>query len=195
MSVASGLRELVEAAKGGDQCAWDQLVERFVPLVASVARRYRLSDADLSDVNQTLWLRLVEHLDQIREPLALPGWIITTTKREALRLIKARNRMVSVDPMAGSLLDGDDGVEVDESLLYDERRQALRDALVELRPHHRELLLLLIAEPPLSYDDISRRLGMPKGSIGPTRARCLEELRNTAALRSFLAIRDSVSGR
>ena len=174
MTGTRGLSELVEAAKAGDQEAWNQLVERYVPLVLSVARRFRLSEADAADVSQTLWLRLVEHLDEIREPRALPGWIVTTAKNEALRLLKARNRTVSVDPLTSTTLDSQDSADVDEGLLRDERRQALREGLGELRPHHRELLMLLIAEPPLSYDDISRRLGMPKGSIGPTRARCLE---------------------
>lgn len=196
MTGSMTLTELVAAANAGDQNAWNRIVERYVPLVMSVARRYRLCSEDAADVNQTVWLRLVEHLDQIREPRALPGWIVTTAKNEALRLLKTRNRTVSVDPQTGFAFDTDaGGKELDEDLLRDERRQVLREALGELRPHHRELLMLLMAEPPLSYDDISQRLGMPKGSIGPTRARCLAELRNTSALRSFLTTNDSVFGR
>lgn len=191
------LLEMVEAAKGGDQSAWDRLVERYMPLVLSVVRRYRLGADDTADVSQTLWLRLVEHLDEILEPRALPGWIVTTTRNEALRLLKTRQRTVLVDPLEGLGLDGNVGNrgEVDEELLRYERHQALRDGLAQLRPHHRELLMLLLADPPLSYDDISARIGIPKGSIGPTRARCLDELRNTSALRTLIPTSHSTSRR
>jgi RNA polymerase sigma factor (sigma-70 family) len=188
--------ELVEAAKRGDHDAWNTLVERYAPLVVSVARRFRLDPDDLADVNQTVWLRLVEHLDDIREPRALPGWIATTAKNESLRLATSRGRTIPVDPLAGyGLEERDARPEVDEGLLREERRQALRDGFDELRSAHRELLMLLIAEPPLSYDEISERLDMPKGSIGPTRARCLEELRHTTSLRSLLTSGDHIVGR
>ena len=186
---------MVEAAKAGDVAAWGRLVERYVPLVVSVARRYRLSPDEVADVSQTLWLRLVEHLDQIREPRALPGWIVTTTRNEAFRLIKTRNRTVSYDALNDWEPRRDDDTELDEQLLRDERHQALREGLEELRPAQRQLLLLLLADPPLSYDDISHQLGIPKGSIGPTRARCLEQLRKTAALREFLPATDPVGKR
>jgi RNA polymerase sigma factor (sigma-70 family) len=189
------LSATVEAAKNGDQDAWNRLVERFIPLVMSVAKRYRLSSDDAADLNQTLWLRLVEHLDQLREPKALPGWIVTTTRNEALRLLKTRNRSVAVDPLSGFGLESADGPELDEELLREERHRALREGLSQLRPRHRDLLLLLIAEPPLSYDEISARLDMPKGSIGPTRARILDELRKTPAMRSFLTTHDAALGR
>ena len=192
MSGSTTLADRVAAARGGDRAAWDSLVEQYMPLVISVAGRYRLCPDDVADVSQALWLRLVEHLDDIREPRALPGWIVTTTKHEALRLLKGRQRAVPVDPLTGFALNeagNDDGVEVD--LLRLERHQALREGVRELRPQHRALLLLLLADPPLSYDDISRRLGIPKGSIGPTRARCLEALRNTTAMQTFLCTSDS----
>jgi RNA polymerase sigma factor (sigma-70 family) len=192
--IGSTVTELVEAATDGDREAWNRLVERYMPLVLGVARRHRLSPDDAADVSQAVWLRLVEHLDKIREPRALPGWIVTTTTHEALRLIKARQRTVPVDPGPGSALDESaDSVTLDAGLLRDERHQALREGLLEMRPQHRDLLLLLLADPPLSYDEISQRLGIPKGSIGPTRARCLEALRHTAALRTFLSTSQSVS--
>jgi RNA polymerase sigma factor (sigma-70 family) len=193
MTGSTTLEETVAAARAGDRAAWDSLVERYMPLVLGVAGRFRLGSNDVADVSQALWLRLVEHLDDIREPCALPGWIVTTTKNEALRLLKARQHTVTVDPQTGFALDdpANDG-EVEEDLLRLERHQALRDGLRELRPQHRALLQLLLTDPPLSYDDISRRLGIPKGSIGPTRARCLEALRNTSALRSFLGTSESV---
>jgi RNA polymerase sigma factor (sigma-70 family) len=193
MSGSRKLAELVSAARDGDRAAWVSLIERYMPLVLSVAGRYRLCAEDVADVSQALWLRLVEHLDDIREPHALPGWIVTTTKNEALRLLKARQRTVLVDPQTGCALDDPaNDADVDEDLLRLERHHALREGLHELRPKQQALLQLLLSDPPLSYDEISRRLGIPKGSIGPTRARCLEALRNTAALRTFLRTSDSV---
>jgi RNA polymerase sigma factor (sigma-70 family) len=194
MNTELAVGELVMAARQGDESAWNGLVDKYLPLVVSVTRRYRLASEDAADVNQTVWLRLVEHLDEIREPRALPGWILTTTKNEALRLLKTRGRSVAVDPLGGGLEAGE-SAELDEDLLLQERQLALREGLAELKPRHRELMLLLMTEPPLSYDDISERLGMPKGSIGPTRARCLSELRRTRALRSFVATRDAALGR
>ncbi|MBA2389517.1 MAG: sigma-70 family RNA polymerase sigma factor [Geodermatophilaceae bacterium] len=180
--------DLVEAAARGDQEGWDEIVQRYLPLVFSVIRRYRLSPKDAEDVSQTVWLRLVEHLDTIREPRALPMWIATTTRNEALRLVSAHRRTTPVDPLGTSTLDAvADTRDVDEQLLGAERQQAMRDGLAELPPRQRELLLLLVADPPLSYETIGARLGMPVGSIGPTRARCLARLRNTPAMQAFLA--------
>ncbi len=180
--------DLVEAAAHGDQGGWDELVTRYLPLMYSITRRYRLSAKDAEDVSQTVWLRLVEHLGDIRDPQALPGWIATTARNEALRVLSAHGRTTPVDPQVTSVLAGAaDAGDVDEDLLQAERQQALRDGLAELSPRHRELLLLLVADPPLTYEDISSRLGMPIGSIGPTRARCLTRLRNTSALQLFLS--------
>lgn len=179
--------ELVEAAVGGDQQAWNRIVERYLPLVSSVVSKYRLSDDDTQDVSQTLWLRLVEHLGDIREPRALPAWIVTTTRNEALRLLATRKRTLCVDPQVGSELEGEpDRSELDDHLLREERNQALREGMAELRPQHRELLVLLMTDPPMPYEQISRKLGIPIGSIGPTRARSLEQLRRTTAMRTLL---------
>lgn len=187
MSAPPSNAELVAAAARGDQPAWDRLVERYLPLVLAVAGRYRLSGRDTEDVSQTVWLRLVEHLGQIREPAALPRWLVTTTKHESLRVISAHRRTRPVDPLDSTELDSEQAAaDVDEGILQDERRLALRAGLAELEPRHRELLLLLVADPPLSYTEIGSRLGMPVGSIGPTRARSLSRLRDTAALRGYL---------
>jgi RNA polymerase sigma factor (sigma-70 family) len=186
------LPEMVAAASSGDKEAWHWLVERYAPLVIGVAARYRLGADDAADVSQAVWLKLVEHLDDIREPRALPGWIVTTTRNEALRLLQSRQRTVSVDPQLGFGLDqATDDVSLDDEMLRDEQHHALRQGLRELRPQHRDLLELLLADPPLSYDDISRKLGIPIGSIGPTRARSLEALRHTSALRTLVPTSDS----
>jgi RNA polymerase sigma factor (sigma-70 family) len=196
MTGSATLAVRVAAARDGDRAAWDSLVEQYMPLVLGVARRYRLCPEDVADASQAVWLRLVEHLDDIREPRALPGWIVTTTKNEALRLLSTRQRAIPVDPLTSlALNDVPDDESVEDDLLRLERHQALREGLRELRPQHRALLQLLLSDPPLSYDDISRQLGIPKGSIGPTRARCLEALRNTAALSAFLCTSDSETRR
>jgi RNA polymerase sigma factor (sigma-70 family) len=180
------LAALVHAAREGRQDAWDAIVGRFLPLVGAIIRRHRLSDADGDDVSQTVWLRLVEHLDALREPEALPGWIRTTTRNECLRVLAARGRVQVVDPQeGGSFPDSSSDRAVDDELLAAERRQALREALAELPAGRRDLLLLLLTDPPLAYEEISARLGLPIGSIGPTRARALEQLRRTRALRGL----------
>jgi RNA polymerase sigma factor (sigma-70 family) len=182
----SDVRDLLTAAAAGSQSAWNKLVDRYLPLVFSVTRTFRLSDEDAHDVSQTLWLRLVENLGTIREPRALPGWIITTTKREAFRVLAARERMTPVDPSIQFDVAPPDAQAIEEGLLASERRQALRDALNFLKPKDRQLVMLLIADPPLSYADIAARLGIPLGSIGPTRARCLAKLRSAPQLARLL---------
>ena len=141
-----------------------------------------------------VWLRLAENLNAIREPRALPGWISTTTRHEALAVIKTARRSSSVDP-GGSWMSAmpTEPAEVDEDLLRAERRQALREGLAELKPEQRQLLLLLASDPPISYEDVSRRLGMPIGSIGPTRARYLKKLRETSAVRSFFDVQSDAT--
>jgi RNA polymerase sigma factor (sigma-70 family) len=145
-------------------------------------RKYRLNDEDAADVSQTLWLRLVENLGSIREPRALPSWIITTTKREALRVLAARQRAIPVDAINGFDTKQLDGPETDAELLRAERQQALRDGLAELAADDRELILMFMADPPIPYKEIAARLGVPVGSIGPTRGRALTKLRATPGI-------------
>ena len=127
MSGSDSLAVLVSKAQEGDQDAWNTIVERFLPLVGAIARQHRLAPADGDDVGQTVWLRLVEHLGDLREPAALPGWIRTTARNECLRLLAARGRTRAVDPQEGGLDTVTDDV-ADAELLAAERRQALRDA-------------------------------------------------------------------
>ena len=101
------LPELVAAAVGGSGAAWTALIARFAPLVAAMTHRYHLTPSDADDVAQTVWLRLVEHLKDLREPRALPGWIRTTTRNEALRVLSAGNRVEVVDPQADARLEVD----------------------------------------------------------------------------------------
>jgi RNA polymerase sigma factor (sigma-70 family) len=180
------LPDLVRASLAHDEHAWNELVRRFAGLVAFVIRHYRLSPADTQDVSQLVWLRLVEHLRQIREPAALPGWLATTTRHECERYLRTNGRSIAVDPVVLTREDVTDGHEVDELLLAAERRQVLLDGLAELAPQHRELLMMLTADPPYAYAEISSILGIPVGSIGPTRSRILDRLRDTGAVRAYL---------
>jgi RNA polymerase sigma factor (sigma-70 family) len=155
-------------------------VERYAPLVGSVIVKHRLYGADAEDVAQTVWLRLVEHLRDLREPRALPMWLITISRNECLRVLKASRRLQPVDPTRDTEALHDPGTVAagpDQGLLDGERHQRLLAAFAELSDRHRELLLLLTADPPIPYTEISRRLGVPVGSIGPTRARALRRLR------------------
>jgi RNA polymerase sigma factor (sigma-70 family) len=185
------LPELVKASVDHDEDAWNELVRRFAGLVAFVIRHYRLSSADTQDVSQLVWLRLVEHLAQIREPTALPGWLATTTRHECERYLRVNGRSVAMDPITMRLVDRADGPEIDELMLAAERRQVLLDGLAELAPHQRELLIMLTADPPYAYAEISRILDIPIGSIGPTRSRVLEKLRDTGAVRAYLEADES----
>jgi len=182
--------QLVHRARAGDQAAWDEIVERFAPLVWAICMRHRLSPADADDVGQSLWLGLLEHLESLREPAALPGWIATTTRRECLRMHDdGRRRRVSADPAAtdDEMLGADPtAAPVDEGLLVEERRAAVRAAFAGLAPQCRRLLALLVADPPLPYVRIAEILDVPVGGLGPTRARCLEKLRRSQPLASFL---------
>jgi len=183
----------VAGARDGDAEAWNALVEEFLPLVHGVVRRFRLSPADAADVNQTVWLRLVEHLDDLRDARALPGWLATTARREALRASEARRRTTSLDPQGPALENLPTDDTIDEVVLRDELGRAVRAGLAELPAQRRQLLELLMADPPVPYEEISRTLGIPVGSIGPTRARALQQLRNTRALRAYAESSDSAA--
>ncbi len=196
MDVTDAVEVLVAAARDGDSEAWDALVERYLPLVTAIISRHRLTGADADDVNQSVWLRLVEHLADLREPAALPGWIATTTRNESLRLLRGKARSMPIDPQGPSPFErAAEGPDVDDALLRDERYHALREALLGLPQPRRALLEMLSADPPVPYDEISRRLGIPVGSIGPTRARALSQLRRSPALSALATVGAPSGGR
>ena len=179
---AESVAELVTAVRLGDQQAWQRLVDRFSSLVGSVCRRFALQPHDREDVAAGVWLRLLEHIHRLREPAALPGWIATTTRNECLALLRAKARTMPTD----WVIEPDALDEAPEAGLVAElRRHALREAWSVLSERCRELLGMLFADPPLSYDEISTRLGMRMGTIGPTRIRCLDRLRRDPALAAW----------
>ena len=175
----SSVTELVERAGAGDQAAWNGLVDRFGNLVWSVVRGFRLDPASAADVSQTTWLRLVENLDRIREPERLAGWLATTARNESIRVLRHRQREL---PTVDVEVLGDPAfVDPAADLIESERAAALVGAVQELSEDCQTLLRLLATEPPLEYEEIAELVERPIGSIGPTRARCLERLRRSLA--------------
>jgi RNA polymerase sigma factor (sigma-70 family) len=184
--------DLVTRASTGDKQAWDALVERYAPLIWSICGRYRLGRADAEAVGQSVWLRLAGQLEMIRDPAALPGWLATTTSRECGRVLRtARGQHVPVRAVdAGNLPDQQAGT-ADQELLASERHAALRDAVSRLPQDGQQLIALLIADPPVSYAEISTRLGIPVSSIDPKRSRCLEMLRRDPILTALINTADA----
>jgi RNA polymerase sigma factor (sigma-70 family) len=170
---------LVGAAAGGDSAAWERLVDAYSGLIWTVARNHRLDARDTGDVCQTTWLRLVEHIDRLSEPGRVASWLVTTARRESLR-IKARSRRTVLigDPTdleAAARTPAEP--EVDANLLRAEQERVIREALEQLPDRQQELMRMLMADPAPSYEEVSATLGMPVGRIGPTRMRCLTKLR------------------
>jgi RNA polymerase sigma factor (sigma-70 family) len=178
--------ELVDAALHGDRTAWNAIVDRYNRLVWSVVRSFRLGDAASADVSQTVWLRLVENLDRIREPERLPSWLAATARNEALRTLRSSQRVVPTE--FDFDLEDESVADIDETLIRDERLSRLGRAFKKISADCRQLLRLLAADPPLDYDTISELIGRPKGSIGPTRARCIAKLHRILEGRGELGI-------
>jgi RNA polymerase sigma factor (sigma-70 family) len=177
----TSVADLVTRARAGDQAAWDDLVARYLGMVHAICRGWRLGVDDAADVNQVVWLRLVEHLDRIRSPEAVGGWIAATTRNECLRVVRASGRVVLTGEDGDlDVIDGGDAG-IDAGLLVYERDRALLAAFDRLGDRCQRLLRLMATDPPPSYDEIAAALDMPVGSIGPTRGRCLEQLRRLLA--------------
>jgi RNA polymerase sigma factor (sigma-70 family) len=166
---------LVARSVSGDASAWDELVDRFSPLVWGIARAHRLSDSDAEDAFQATWLLLLENIHRLTQPERLAGWLATVARREALHTAQRNIRTLPVDEGHFALSTEDD--ESLATVLTLERDAAVRRALATLPARDQTLLTLLVAEPSHSYEQIAQALGIPIGSIGPTRARCLERLR------------------
>jgi RNA polymerase sigma factor (sigma-70 family) len=161
------------------------LVARYSGLIWGVARAHRLGDADAADVVQTTWLRLVEHLDHIRNPEGVGAWLATTARHECLRVLKVGQRHVLTDGF--DLPEQASETALDARLLTSERDAALWHAFEQISERCGRLLRMLVAAPPPSYEEIGAALDMPIGSIGPTRARCLEQLRRRLATAGMTA--------
>jgi RNA polymerase sigma factor (sigma-70 family) len=168
---------LITRIRDGDRLAWTRLTDRYTNLLWSVARGMGLNTADSADAVQTTWLRLVERIDSVRQPEYLGSWLATTMRRECLAALRrgARERVSTLD---GWEAVADGGAELDEALLRQERDAALWLAFGKLRLACKRLLRVLMADPAPSYAEVSKALDMPIGSIGPSRRRCLSQLRD-----------------
>jgi len=174
--------DLVRAAAAGDARAWRALVDRFGGLVWSIARSNGVDRLDAADVVQTVWLRLVDNLDRLREPDRVGGWLASTARHESIRVSRQRQRSVpTADP---AVLDHGAGTDDDPSggILRRERDAALWQLVGGLPDRCQDLLELLMADPPVTYAQVATGLGIPVGSIGPTRQRCLRTLRTRAVV-------------
>jgi RNA polymerase sigma factor (sigma-70 family) len=188
--------DLVTAARQGDKQAWDAIVERYSPLIWSICRRHQLDGADADDVGQSVWLCLVDQLDKVRYPAALPGWLATTTRRECLRVLRAaRGPRAAGYVLDAELLPDEQAGTADQELLAAERHAALRQAFAALPPGGQELITLLIADPPVPYAEISARLSIPVGSIGPNRSRYLDRMRRYPAIAALINADADAAGR
>jgi RNA polymerase sigma factor (sigma-70 family) len=191
---SSEVSQLVLASAKGNEAAWRELVRRYSPLVMAVTRTYQLPAEDAEDISQTVWLALVEHLRQLREADALPGWLATTTRNACTRHVQQAWRVKLTDPHVDDIMEQPVSVDLDAGILRAELRQALRDGLRELDVRDQQLLRWRTCDPPKPYHEISELLGIPIGSIGPTLRRSLEKLRGTRSMRAYLAASTAVGG-
>jgi RNA polymerase sigma factor (sigma-70 family) len=176
-AAALDIAALVKRAAAGDHRAWERLVEQFARLIWALTRDFRLSESDASDVAQATWLRLLEHIDRLQRPDRVGSWLAATARHECLRAMAARKKTVLVDDDLALHDASAHQPQVDERLLAEERAQAVRAAIARLPEQWQQLMELLMADPPATYAEISDKLGLPIGSIGPTRGRCLARLR------------------
>jgi RNA polymerase sigma factor (sigma-70 family) len=184
-SRARDLPAIVRAAADGDPGALDELVARFDRMLRGVLRSYRLSRWDADDVIQATWLQFLQHGRTLREPAAVSGWLATTARRQAMRVLQRHvYEQLTDDPAGGEAADH---AEPDRELLAAERRALLRGALAELPARQGHLMQVLVERPELSYEEVGQLLAMPVGSIGPTRARSLDRLRRDERLQALQA--------
>jgi RNA polymerase sigma factor (sigma-70 family) len=175
--------DLLAACLGGDQAAWDALVDRYAALIYSIPLKYGFNDADAADIFQSVCVTLVEKLGTIRAPRGLAAWIITTTSRQCIAFARQRGREQARFMTDGSLRTdlepSDPALLPEDELLALERQQVVRTAVHQLPENCRQLVEALFSdttdEP--SYAHIAHALAIPMNSLGPTRARCLQKLR------------------
>jgi RNA polymerase sigma factor (sigma-70 family) len=175
--------DLVARAGNGEKQAWDALVERYSPLIWSICRRHRLGDADARAVGQSIWPQLVAQLDKVQDPGALAGWLAAAAWRECGNArVAAGGPQIAGEIAGAGRQPGHQITMAEQERIMAERHALLREAFSRLSPCCQRLLALLTDEPPMPDTEISARLGVPVGSIGPTRSRCLDKLRRDPAI-------------
>jgi len=167
--------ELLARAAQQDPFAWEEIISRYKGVVWARVRSFRLQDADAVDAVQMTWLRLAEHCGRVQHPDRLAGWLSTTATRESLTIVRHSKRAAPVDGLADTLTDPAAGPE--RTVLDAETAQAVRDLVAELPPRRRALIHAMFNQDTRRYTEISRDTGIPIGSLGPTRARALRQLR------------------
>jgi RNA polymerase sigma factor (sigma-70 family) len=177
--------ELVLAARRGDPAAWEQLVARFDRMLRRVAAGYRLNTADSDDAVQLTWIRFYTRGHALREPAALPTWLATTMRRECMRILQRGVDEILTDDETTFERTGA-GDPLDE-ILADEQQRCLASAIEALPQRHRAIMELLLREPGIAYGEVETRLGVPVGSIGPIRGRCLNRLARDRGLTALVA--------
>ena len=178
---------LVEAARRCDRIAWERLIGRYDPLIRTVCRAHRLHPPDADDVRQTTWLKALEHVDRIDDPRRVRAWLVTVARRECLRALQQKARMTPSDDAILHRIP-DAGAAPEERILAAERCTAVRRAVAALAQRDRRFLGLLYHDGEPSYAEISNALGMPIGSIGPTRGRVLDRMRRGEDLAALMAV-------
>jgi len=173
---AARMADLLSAARAGSEDALGQIVNELSPLLWQVARSAGLSQGDAEDVLQTVWMRLITHLDGIHDASALTGWLVTTTKREAWRVRAASRKQLPVDQDVFADLPNK-GPGSEEQVILEDQRRELWAAIGMLSRRCQELLRIMAFAPRSDYATVAAALGMRIGSIGPTRGRCLAKLR------------------
>ncbi|MCW5943898.1 MAG: RNA polymerase sigma factor [Fimbriimonadaceae bacterium] len=180
------LQRLLARCRRGDSRAWSELIERFRSLVYSIPRRMGMGEDDAGDVFQATFVALYRSLHAIEDGQALPKWVATTAARESYRVRRLSGRYVTVDDDARALDEvlQDDEERADETAIRASEADWVRQGVRGLGAQCRDLLTALYVEG-LAYQEVVTALGIPIGSIGPTRARCLEKLRRTLEAEGF----------
>lgn len=183
----SSVAGLVAAAASGDQRAWQALFTHFDPMLRRVTRRFRLTGHQADDALQETWVRFLRHVHRLENPAAVGAWLATTARRESLRLLRTTIHVHPTDEPLG-IHEPDVDAHLDADILGDDApSEILRSALDTLPPRDRALLQMLHREPAPSYEEVAAALGIPVGSIGPTRARALARLRRHPGLAALRA--------
>ena len=184
---------LVARARRGDEQAWNALVKRYAPLIWSICRRHRLTGlrpsptSGADDVGQAVWLQLLDHLDNIRDPAVLAGWLASTARRECGRVLRAaKGPQGAKYALDAETIPDEQTRTAEQELLAAERHAMLREAVTRLPSCCQQLIALLIEDPPVPDAQISAKLGIPVGRIGPNRRLCLEKLRRDPAIAALI---------
>ncbi len=193
---ALDVAELVRRAAAGESWAWERLIDQYSRLIWAITRDFKLVESDAADVAQVTWLRLLENIHKIENPDRVGSWLASTARNECLRCLSNRKRVVLAEDEEVLQSGATPEPEVDAGLLLAERSEMVREAMARLPWRWQCMLDMLMADPPASYAEISDQLGLPIGSIGPTRSRCLARLRSLlhSSLFSGLSIIDRIFG-